>query len=473
MSHQRNPFMTSSANRLSVKEKIAYGLGDTASNIVFQVVANFMLVFYTDVFGIGAAAAGTLLLVVRIFDAITDPLMGGIADRTRTRFGSYRPYLLYLAIPYGILAVMAFSVPDFSDSGKLIYAYVSYAAMMLLYTCINIPYAALGGALTSNSKERASLQSYRFAMAMTGLLLVVSGVPLLVDWLGQGDDAAGYQYAMMVLAVVAVLCFLACFKFTKEKQPPQPLEKGRTIYGDFFSLFKNDQWVLVSGVSVCLLTLVALRGSVTPHYVKYYLGDESLMASFMTLGGIASVLGATCTILFSKYIDNKKLFIAGLVVGIISHALLFMFPSEQVEAIYVTFIVANFAHMVVTPILFSMVADTVDYGALKTGRRMMAMTFSGHLLAIKLGFAIGGASAGWLLAAYSYIPNEIQSAETLQGILIAFSAVPVVLLTASLVLILRYKLTESYLQGVQQKLEKQSAFTIQEPTINASEKAPV
>lgn len=463
----------SSANKLSAKEKLGYGLGDTASNIVFQVVANFMLIFYTDVFGISAAAAGTLLLVVRIFDAVTDPLMGGIADRTRSRFGSYRPYLLYLAVPYGIVAIMAFYVPDFSEGGKLVYAYISYAAMMFLYTCINIPYAALGGVLTSDTKERASLQSYRFSMAMTGLILVVAGMPLMVDWFGQGDKAAGYQYSMMVLATIAVVCFLACFKLTAEKQPPAPVDKNRSIYGDFFSLFKNDQWALISIVSVFLLTLVALRGSVTPHYVKYYLGDESLTASFMTLGGIASVLGAACTILFSKHVDNKKLFIAGLAVGIVAHVLLFILPSDQVTLIYLVFIVANFAHMVVTPILFCMVADTVDYGTLKMGRRIMAMTFSGHLLAIKLGFAIGGALAGWILAAYHYQPNQLQTEEMLQGILIAFAAIPALLLAISLILILRYKLTADYLQKIQDKLalnQQQADEVKQQESLNIAQK---
>lgn len=443
--------MSNTSAKLTFKEKIGYGLGDTASNIVFQVVANFMLIFYTDVFGIGAAAAGTLMLVVRVFDAFTDPIMGGVADRTRTKWGVYRPYLLFMAIPYGIMAIVAFTIPEFSEDGKLIYAYITYAVLMMLYTSINIPYSALGGVMTSNTKERASLQSYRFAMAMTGLLIVVSALPILVDWFGQGDKAKGYQYAMSVLALLAVICFLGCFALTKEKQTPPPRDPNQSISGDFFSLFKNDQWVIISIISVFILTLVALRGSVTPHYVKYVLGDETLTASFMTLGGIASVLGAVSTIYLSKKITNKKLFQIGLSVGIAAHALLFIMPVNQISLIYLIFIVANFAHMLVTPILFSMVADTVDYGVLKIGRRITAMTFSGHLLAIKMGFAIGGASAGWLLAAYNYVPNQEQTSDAIFGITFAFAGAPVLLLFASLILIRKYKLSEEYLADINLK----------------------
>ncbi|WP_111979952.1 glycoside-pentoside-hexuronide (GPH):cation symporter [Algibacillus agarilyticus] len=450
--------MSVNDSKLTVKEKIGYGLGDTASNIVFQVVANFMLIFYTDVFGISAAAAGTLMLVVRLFDGFTDPVMGGVADRTRSKWGSYRPYLLFMAIPYGVLAVVAFTVPDFTDNGKLIYAYITYALLMLLYTSINIPYSALGGVMTNNPKERASLQSFRFAMAMAGMVIVVAILPQLVTWFGQGDQAKGYQYAMSVLAVLAVVCFLLCFKLTKEKPSTEPLQNSSSMLSDFGSLFKNDQWVLITAISVALLALIALRGAITPHYVKYFLGDESLTASFMTLGGIASAAGAVATIFLSKRFGKKPLFIAGLTLGIISHALLYVLPATEIIAIYIIFIVANFVHMIVTPLLFSMVADTVDYGTKLNGRRLMAMTFSGHLLGIKLGFAIGGASAGWILAYTSYVPNQAQTEEALNGLLFAFAGAPVIFLIISLILIKRYKLTESVLSDIQAEL-KQSETT--------------
>jgi GPH family glycoside/pentoside/hexuronide:cation symporter len=206
---------------ISTREKISYGLGDTASNIVFQVVINFMLIFYTDVFGISAAAVGTLFLVVRVFDAVTDPLMGGLADRTQTRWGRYRPYLLWVAVPYGVLAVLAFTTPDLSDSGKLIYAYITYALLMTAYTAINIPYSALGGVMSAEPAQRASIQSWRFALAMVGGALVTASVWPMVDYFGDGDKAKGFQMAMVVLSTVAVICFIVCFKFTKERIKPE------------------------------------------------------------------------------------------------------------------------------------------------------------------------------------------------------------------------------------------------------------
>ncbi len=202
--------------KLTIKEKMGYGLGDTASNIVFQMVANFMLIFYTDVYGLSAAAAGTLLLSVRLFDGFTDPVMGGIADRTRTRWGSYRPYILFLAIPYGVLACLAFITPDFDTTGKLIYAYITYGLLMTCYTAINIPYGALGGVMVNDPKERTSLQSYRFAMAMAALVIIVWAIPRLVEFFGQGSDTKGYPLAMVFMGALAASCFLLCFTMTKE-----------------------------------------------------------------------------------------------------------------------------------------------------------------------------------------------------------------------------------------------------------------
>ena len=206
--------MSSSESKISVKEKIGYGLGDAASNIIFQTVMTFLAFFYTDVFGISAAAVGTLFLSVRVLDAITDPVMGNLADRTETRWGSYRPYLLWLAVPFGVISCLTFTTPDFSDSGKVIYAYFTYAALMVIYTAINIPYCALGGVLTSNPSERVSIQSYRFAFAsLAGILITATTLPL-VDYFGQGDKASGYQMTMLLMSILGIILFWLCFATT-------------------------------------------------------------------------------------------------------------------------------------------------------------------------------------------------------------------------------------------------------------------
>jgi GPH family glycoside/pentoside/hexuronide:cation symporter len=401
--------MNNPPEKLSIKEKIGYGLGDTASNIVFQMVANFMLIFYTDVYGLSAAAAGTLLLTVRLFDGFTDPIMGSIADRTRTKWGAYRPYLLFLAVPYGVLACLAFITPDFDSTGKLIYAYLTYGLLMTCYTAINIPYGALGGVMVSSPKERASLQSYRFAMAMAALVIVVSAFPKLVEFLGKGNDRLGYPLAMVFMGTLAAVCFIICFKLTKEAIRP-PVEKTRkNIFTEFFTLFKNDQWLVIAAISLVTLILIGIRASVAPHYIKYYVGEESLISSFLTTAAIGSVLGAISTNFLTKIVEKKLLFQISIVIVIISHSLFYIVDSKGISMIFILYFIANFAHMMLTPIMFSMVADTVDYGVQKFGKRLTAITFSGHLLAIKFGFAIGGALAGWILSIYHYVPNQEQT----------------------------------------------------------------
>ncbi|WP_077338502.1 glycoside-pentoside-hexuronide (GPH):cation symporter [Pseudocolwellia agarivorans] len=446
--------MQNEKNKLTVKEKFGYGLGDTASNIVFQMVANFMLIFYTDVYGLSAAAAGTLLLTVRLFDGFTDPIMGSIADRTRTKWGAYRPYLLFLAVPYGVFACLAFITPDFDATGKLVYAYITYGLLMTCYTAINIPYGALGGVMVDSPKERASLQSYRFAMAMAALVIIVWALPKLVEFFGEGNDRVGYPLAMAFMGTLAAICFVFCFKMTKEAKLP-PVEGSRkNVFTEFFSLFKNDQWVIIAAISLATLTLIGIRAAVAPHYIKYYVGEESLISTFLTVAAIGSVLGAVSTNFLTKYFEKKVLFQVAIVVVIISHSLFYVVDSSQIAAIFILYFIANFAHMMLTPIMFSMVADTVDYGVLKIGKRLTAITFSGHLLAIKFGFAIGGALAGWILASYNYVPNQVQSADTLSGILLAFAGIPVICMVISLVLIKKYKLTELEVESIQASITK-------------------
>ena len=452
----------------SIKDKLGYGLGDTASNIVFQMVANFMLIFYTDVYGLSAAAAGTLLLAVRLFDGFTDPIMGGIADRTRSRWGSYRPYLLFLAVPYAVFAVLAFITPDFDSTGKLIYAYITYGLLMTCYTAINIPYGALGAVMATDPKERTSLQSYRFAMAMAALVVIVWAIPKLVDFFGNGDDQRGYPLAMVFMGTLAAICFLLCFKYTNEKtvlklsNEPNGSEKStktgvsKSVFADFLTLFKNDQWVIVAVISLITLILIGIRASVAPHYIKYYIGDESLLSSFLTLSAIGSVLGAISTNFLTRFVEKKILFQIALVVVVITHSLFYFMDGNQIAAIFIIYFIANFAHMIITPIMFSMVADTVDYGTKKLGKKLTAITFSGHLLAIKFGLAIGGALAGWILAFTSYEANVTQSAESLSGILFAFAGVPVICTLLCIVVIWKYKLTEPEVRKIQISLEKAS-----------------
>jgi len=407
--------------RLALKEKFGYGLGDTASNIVFQVVINFMLYFYTDVFGITAAAAGTLMLAVRLFDAVTDPIMGGLADRTRTRWGSYRPYLLWISLPYGLWAVLAFTTPDISDGGKLIYAYITYALLMTAYTAINIPYSALGGVITKNTQERASVQSWRFMLAMIGGALVAAATLPMVEFFGGGNEQKGFQMAMVVLSVIAVACFVACFVLTRERENPAEAVESQSIVSDFISLMRNDQWIIIAIVTFVLLISVAMKGGVTPYYVSYYLNSESSITLFMTSGMLAGVAGA----MFANWMTGRycKVMVmqwASLAL-IMVYTALALVPRDQYILALVLSVGSNFVHMIIIPYLFSAVADTVDYGLKRWGKGAMAMSYSGHLLALKIGIALGGALSGWILAYVGYQPNIEQSETALSGIVFLYA----------------------------------------------------
>ena len=407
--------------RLTIKEKFGYGLGDTASNIVFQVVINFMLYFYTDVFGITAAAAGTLMLAVRMFDAITDPIMGGIADRTRTRWGSYRPYLLWISVPYGLLAVLAFTTPDLSAGGKLIYAYITYALLMTAYTAINIPYSALGGVITKNTQERASVQSWRFMLAMAGGARVAASTLPMVEFFGNGNEQKGFQMAMVVLSVIAVACFVACFAFTHELENPAEKVERQSVLADFASLLRNDQWVIIAFVTFVLLISVAMKGGSLPYDVRYYLNSESSITLFLTSNMLMGVAGAmAANWMTRRYCKVMVMQWASLALMLV-YAALALVPRDQYMLAFVLTIGSNFVHMIIIPYLFSAVADTVDYGLKRWGKGAMAMSYSGHLLALKIGIALGGALSGWILAYVGYQPNVEQTETALSGIVFLYA----------------------------------------------------
>lgn len=481
-------------NKLTLKEKIGYGLGDTASNIVFQVVLVFMMIFYTDVFGISAAAAGTLMLVVRLFDMVTDPIMGGIADRTQTKWGKYRPYLVWVAIPYCVLAIIAFTTPDYTHSGKLLYAYITYALLMTAYTAINIPYGALGGVMTSNPNERGEIQGYRFALAMVGGLIVTSSMSYLVKQFGHGDDQHGFQYAMGVLSIIAFVCFILCFLATKERVPPESVREEPTfwaviqgIFNDFKVLVSsNSQWALIATATFFLLIIAVLRGGATLYYTKYFLQCESditlflgvftydmcdkvqLGTAFLTMDKLLSIVGAVATIFLTRSYCKTVIFKCTALAFIISSVALYFVESNMIWTGLFFNSMNGFFHTMMIALVFAMTADSVDWGEYVYGERSTAMTFSGHLFALKLGAAIGGAMLGWILAGYGYkapivmVEGEAalaqaQSSLTLSGIVLLMTLFPAI--TAVFVYICGwlYRLTSSKLLEIQAELNQRAS----------------
>ena len=293
---------------ISIKEKIAYGLGDTASNIIFQTVMMFLLLFYTDVMGLSPAVVGTMFLLVRVIDAVTDPLMGNIADNTKTKWGQFRPYLLWLALPFAIISVLAFTTPNLSDDNKVIYAFVTYTLLMIAYTAINIPYCALGGVLTADAKERVTVQSYRFVFGMLGGVIVAAATMPMVEYLGNGDKAKGYQLTMIAMSLLGFVLFLLCFLGTKERVS-LPENQTSTFKENLQSLWKNDQWRILCIAAFFLLTGQVLRFTLAVYYVKYFLGREDLITSFLTLGVVASMIGCAVAQPLAKRVCKIKAYI--------------------------------------------------------------------------------------------------------------------------------------------------------------------
>ena len=440
---------------LTKKEKIAYGLGDTASNLIFQTVMMFLLIFYTDVMGIDAALVGTLFLVVRIFDAVTDPLMGALADRTHTKYGQYRPYLLWLAVPFSVICVLAFTTPDWPYELKVAYAFVTYALLMLVYTAINIPYSALGGVLTVDPNERVSLQSYRFVCGMLGGLIIAAGTMPLVELLGEGNQQKGYQYTMAVMSVLGLVLFILCFLGTTERVLPHQKRVAKaSVFSDFKLLAKNDQWQLLSFAGPCLLTGQVLKASLAVYFVKYYLELPDLVTHFVTLGMIMSILGCACSSWLASRLCKVKAYVALQLISALLCALAYWVPKEQWQWAFVMFAMWSFFLQMATPILWAMMADTIDYGQLKTSRRITGMVYSSVVFFIKLGIALGGAIAGWQLSYYGYQADTVQSSDTQQGIVLSFTLLPAIGSLVVAMIMTRYKLNAGEMAQVQSQLCK-------------------
>ena len=441
---------------VSMREKIAYGLGDTASNIIFQTVMMFLLLFYTDVMGLSPAAVGTMFLLVRIIDAVTDPIMGNIADNTKTKWGQFRPYLLWLALPFAIISILAFTTPDISNENKIIYAFVTYTLLMIAYTAINIPYCALGGVITADAKERVTVQSYRFVFGMLGGVIVAAATMPMVEYFGNGDNAKGYQLTMIAMSSLGLVLFLLCFLGTKERVS-LPENQSSSFKENLQSLWKNDQWRILCTASLFLLTGQVLRLTLAVYYVKYFLGREDLITSFLTLGVIASMIGCAVAQPLAKRVCKIKAYIALQAISATICLFSFFIGEDQIVLAYVAFIAWKFFLDMASPLLWAKMADTIDYGHKKTGIRITGMVYSGVIFFIKMGVAIGGALAGWLLAFYNYQADVGQTEATKQGILLSFTVLPALGSFVVAWVMRKYTLTEQQVEDIQGQLSESTS----------------
>lgn len=443
--------------RLTAREKIGYGLGDFASNVVFQAMIIFLLPFYTDVYGLDPAAVATLFLVVRILDIVIDPIMGMIADRTRTRWGRYRPYLLWFSIPYAALFVLTFVTPSFGKEGKLAYAYVTYGLLMVLYTAVNIPYCALNATITADSQERVSANSYRFFLANLAGVLIGLFVPGLVQHFGSGNEQAGYPWAMGIFAAIAVLAFVGCFLLVKERVVQAHSLNG-SFATDLKALFENDQWMIVAFIGFILLVAVVLRASTQVYYVTWFMGSQELVGRFITNGLIATMLGATVAAHVTKHIGKVPALNLIQLCIVLSSVALYFTPGDNLILIFALFFIISFCVGMNAPILFSMAADTVEYGELKSGRRVAALVSSGALFSIKLGVAVAGGLAPYLLARNGYDAQATtQSPEAVSGIVLSLTIFPAVGHFLVIPIVSFYRLNKSRCEDIRAMLNQQAS----------------
>ena len=462
--------------KIGLSEKIGYGLGDMSSSMFWKLFGAYLMLFYTDVFGISAAVVGTMFAVTRVWDSFFDPVVGAFADRTSSRWGRFRPYLLFLAVPFGLIGVITFLTPPFDTTGKIVYAYVTYALMMMVYSAINVPYASLLGVMSPDPSHRNTLATYRMTFAYLGSFIALLLFMPLVNAFGGGDvngptrlwftaSQFGWFMAVVVIAAVCVVLFLACFALTKERVEPIKHEKT-SLKTDFRDLVHNKPWWILLGAGVSSLVFNSIRDGATVYYFKYYVdetavGNISILGLPFVLSGIylgvgqaANIVGVILAAPVSNRIGKRNTFILAMALATLFSVIFFWFNKDQLYLIFVFQILISICAGSIFPLLWSMYADCADYSELRTGNRATGLIFSSSSMSQKFGWAFGSAITGWMLAQFGFKANAVQSAETIQGIKMFLSILPAVGALLSLVFIYFYPLSESKMKTITAELQE-------------------
>lgn len=448
---------------VTLREKIGYGFGDGASSMFWKIFTIYLPIFYTDVFGISAATVGTMLLMTRIWDTANDPIMGIISDRTNTRWGKFRPYLLWISIPFGIAGVLLFTTPNFSETGKVIYAYITYTLMMMVYTAINVPYASLLGVSTSISNDRTALATYRMIFAFGGSLLVVAIYQPLVDFFRWSfAETTAYQLTMVVVGALAVLFFILAFSWTRERITPSKSQTDN-LKADFENLLHNGPWFILLGAGVMTILFNTLRDGVALYYFKYYILDETavtlskmtftLSTLYLFIGQGSNMLGVLFAKPVSAKLGKKQTFTYAMFGAAIFSTLFFFIDRGDVVQIYILQVVVSFCAGIVLPLLWSMYADSADWSEWKTGRRATGLVFSASSMTQKLGWTLGGAVTLWLLSAYGFKANVDQNPDTIKGIKYMLSFLPAIAALCSGIFIYFYQLNDKKMKQIALELD--------------------
>ena len=478
------------AEKITMREKVGFSLGDSAANFIFQTMMLLQLSFYTDSFGISAAAAGLLFLVARLWGAIFDPLMGAISDRTETRWGKFRPWILWTALPFGIIGFLAFTTPNFGQAGKIIYAYITYMLLMSVYSANNVPYAALSGVITGDMAERNSLFSVRFIFVTLATIAIQGFALPMVNHFGQGNSAKGYQITMGIFCVLAVIFFLITFLSTKERIKPDPKQKT-SLKQDISDLLKNRPWLIMFLVFIMMFIFLGIRNSILLYFFKYYLDKSSMLALLEVLnkgllgflgkvgmiGPNADIAGNTFSIIniFSQLVTiiglalsrplankfgKKAVFRSGLFLCVFLSGLFIIVSPKAIFLTLILQLLFQFMWGVAAMSLpWAMMADVADFSEWKNNRRATGIVFAAIIIGLKVGLAVGGALAGSLLSIYGYVANVAQTSHTLFGIRMITSIYPAAFLIIGALLLFFYRINKSTETQMQNELAERRVAT--------------
>ena len=496
--------MSNENQKCPALERAVYGFGDLASCLFWQTITLYLLFFYTDVFGMAAAAAGIMIGVSRLLDAFFDVVIGMTADRTSTRWGKFRPYLLWMAVPLAVSAILAFTTPSFGGAAKMVYAYVTFIFFMFMYSAINIPYTALLGVISGDPVERTSASSFKFIGAYVGGFIVSATALPMARYFGHdgADPQKGWHMTLLIYGVAAVVLFLITFLMTHERITP--IAKERTsIARDLGDLTQNVPWMLLFAATILFILFVCIRMSVTTHYFKYYIGEqvvpwlvrltnfliplvnliisfinvllgwfgkvidpyqalaidhkfgfEVLASIFNTVGQALAILGVILVPWFAKVCGRKNALIILFVTALICTGSFYFFKPENLPLIFAFQTIGSLAGGPISALLWVLYADTADYSEWKTGRRATGLVFSASIMSNKLGWTVGSVIAGVILASTGFVANVVQNADVQNGLKAMMSVIPVAIGVVALIVLLFYKLDEPTMAKIKADLDE-------------------
>ena len=451
---------------IMLKEKIGYGLGDMASSMFWKLFGSYLMIFYTDVFGMPAAAVGTMFLVTRVWDSAFDPVVGILADRTHSRRGKFRPYLLFLAVPFALIGILTFTTPQWSLTAKIIYAYATYSLMMMVYSAINVPYASLLGVISADPHDRNLLAVYRMLFAYLGSFIALLLFMPMVNVFSRGhSEQYGWMMAVVVIAVACAALFYGCFALTRERVKPIK-EVQNPLKEDLKDLFHNRPWWILLGAGIAALVFNSIRDGATVYYFKYFIVEENhetvslfglsfvLSGLYLAVGQAANIIGVMLAAPVSNRIGKKKTYMWSMICATLLSIVFYWRDRDDIALIFTFQVLISICAGSIFPLLWSMYADCADYSELKTGNRATGLIFSSSSMSQKFGWAIGSAVTGWLLAYFGFRANAVQNEQAIQGIKMFLSFLPAVGTVLSVAFISLYPLSEKKMKEITEELEE-------------------